>query len=248
MGRCEEPTDQLSPMQFVSAGVKDGRRLYVHEGSFHHLAAQCRDAAALIFAGLIALPAVKLVHHDLVEEGVGVYGFDPAKAEALKRAIGLRWFGAITATLKCVGVRRRSGGGEVMSPLIEDDEQIVATCLDAGYYTFATTEPAAARMYADVLKLRLVRAYVREGGDAYRDLSMIRGPRLELVEVRSGRGEFRAKELEEVKVATLQQFQTELACIIEESVPQPSVVERDRLEEFKQRCLTTVRTTVLHLK
>ncbi len=246
-GQCGETTEILSPVQLVPAGVRDGRRLYIHEDSFQDLAMRHRAAAGLVLSSLVALPAVKLVHHDLVEEAVAIHGFDPRYAAALQEAIAARWFGAVTATLQFIGLRRSRTPPE---PLLGPDEKIVATCLDANYYTFATTECAAIRMYADVLKVKAVRALVRMRGDAYRDLTMIRGRRLALVNAESGgeRNPLSAEELRDLKVHTLFDFETALARIIDETIPRPTETERQRLAAFQTKCVATARYAVLHLR
>jgi hypothetical protein len=210
---------------------------------------------------LVALPVIKLVHHDLVEEGVAIDQFDESRAMALEEAIGMRWFDEITHAFRRIGVRPSARSGKyAVTSLLELDESIVATCLDSNYYTFATTDRAAERMYSDVLRLSKVWQLVRQRTDAYRDLTMVKGRHLALMDARSAIEPSRTTtqtrpaaglstlELESIKRQILAEFKLELARIIQVTIPTPSFVEAQRLSEFQAKCVTAVRDTVLHLK
>jgi hypothetical protein len=102
-------------------------------------------------------------------------------------------------------------------------------------------------MYADVLKLRSVRALVRKGGDAYRDLMMIRGRCLKLVHAER-ETPLSISEVQELKMRVMFEFASELERVISDTIPAPTKQERRQLDEFQARCTTTVRNTVLHLR
>lgn len=261
-GSCEEPSDTLSPTQLVSADQNDGRRLYIHETAFEQLAMQGRDAVMSIYSGLVAVPVVKLVHHDLAEEAVATSRLSRATADALGAAITNRWFNEITESLRRLGfvpddVERRLE----FLPLLGLDERVVATCLDANYYTFATTEKAAVRMYLDVLDLKKVRQYVRLKGDAYRDVTMIKGNSLAPIDPRLGTGDDLARQysarmrptlavsdLVAIKSQIMATFERELKQIIVTTVPNSNLQEAEVLGQFEAKCLEIVRRTVLHLR
>ncbi len=246
-GQCIEPTDEPSPEQFVPKGVNDGRRLYIHEDSFHDLASRGTHAATLIYSGLVALPVVKLVHHDLTEEAVAMRTISEENAIALEAAVTARWFHAITYAFHRIGVAHGRTARVGTEPLLDIGERIVATCLDSNYYTFATTNRAAERMYADVLKLSKVWEYATTEGDAYRDLTMIRGRRLALVGLDATAPRLSAPELESVKRQIMEGFAADLARILETAIRQRSTVETRTLRDFEVKCVKTVRHTILHL-
>ena len=113
-------------------------------------------------------------------------------------------------------------------------------------------------MYADVLKLSKVRAFVRSGTDAYRDLTMVRRRRLVLTAEFVGGDHTgtsastkqepgRAANLERIKRKVLALFEKDLTSIIETAIAAPSSLEAQVLGEFRAKCLSTVRHTILHL-
>jgi hypothetical protein len=245
-------------VESAPAGVDDGRRVYIHAISLDDLALRDDVAATVIYSALAGLPVIKLTHHDLVEDAVGLREFDPDKADRLERAVIERWMPPITRLLQCVGVR--AGHESPHTPLLGREERVFATCLDSNYYTFATTDNAARRMYEDVLELREVWAMVREGRDTYRDLTMIRGRRLVLLNqaaaplafppLRSFDSKQRAAACEHVeaaKRATLRDLELELRRIVKLTVPTPTAAETQRLCDFELRCIAAVRRTILHL-
>jgi hypothetical protein len=253
-GACSAPEDVLSPLQLVGEGVNDGRRVYVHGASFDDLAMVGEEEAAFIYSALVSLPAIKLIHHDVVEEAVALQEFDRERADRLERAILEHWACRVTYALQRIGVRPRRGSAS--QPLIGAQERVVATCVDSSYYTFATTDNAARRMYADVLKLRKVRTLVMERSDAYRDLTMVRGKRLMFLEGDPlGRDEesrdtarISADAVERVKRIALSRFESDLREIIQSALSAPTLAESRRLNTFQARCITAVRRTILRLR
>jgi hypothetical protein len=255
-GACSEPADVLSPLQLVPAGTKDGRRIYVHADSFDDLAARQPSLAPLIYEALSSLPALKLVHHDLVEEAVALDLIEACRAQLLERAITSLWTGTISRALRAIGAT--VPGSPAAVPLLTADEIVVATCLDSNYFTFATTENAARRMYADVLRLREVRRLVLQGGDAYRDLTMVRGRRLVYLRVPtpSNKGASdpsesdttaqSAESLGALKQQTLARFAQDLESVIVRTLPDRGERETRVLEAYYEKCVTTVGRTILH--
>jgi hypothetical protein len=71
--------------------------------------------------------------------------------------------------------------------VLHSDESVVATCYDSNYYTFATTDAAAIRMYEDNDSLRNVKRLMREEG-ANKDLTLVKGNRLVLLSSEFGIG------------------------------------------------------------
>jgi hypothetical protein len=246
-GACSEPGDVLSPLQLVPRGLNDGRRVYIHGASFDDLAVRDGAAATLIYNALVSLPAMKLIHHDVVEEAVALGEFDADRAALIEGAIAERWASSISESLRCIGIRSR---GEMPTrPLLSSSEKVVATCLDSNYYTFATSDPAARRMYDDVLALRRVRRLILEGGDAYRDLTMVRGRRLILLRpgtLQASPGD--PTDVERIKRTALRDFENELRQIVEMALSKPTFSETRVLQAFLGKCLYAVQRTVLHLR
>lgn len=238
MARC----DSLSHDSPSGAHLMDeGRRLYLHEGSFEDLAFQGADVAWLVYSSLVALPAIKLMHHDVVEEAVVLHGFSVEKAIALESVISAKWFDSITETLRQVALRQTPG-----ITLIGSTERIVATCFDSNYYTFATTEHAAKRMYADSLKLKEVWALTRGGNDAYRDLTILKGRCL--VFEGNTMQSLSPAELEGIKLSVMARFQHDLNRIVELVLWNLTDRETRCLQEFVTKCLAAVRRTVMHFR
>jgi hypothetical protein len=71
--------------------------------------------------------------------------------------------------------------------LIEQDEQIIASCSDSGYYTFATGLGASDRMFADDEPIPSLQKSLNRG-DGPPDLTMIRGNSLALIDDALGTG------------------------------------------------------------
>lgn len=215
----------------------------------------------MIYTALVAIPPVKLAHHDLTEDAVMFEGLSANVARSLEDAIKKRWFDAISEALRLIGFRPTSVNRDSFVQLLGEDESIVATCLDASYYTFATSGNAADRMYLDQLKLRKVRRLVTAGGDAYRDVTLLTGQSLGLIDSRLGVGPRRMpdyaarmrsilsiSDVESVKRDVLARFQQEFVQTMRETVPAPTLLEADVLGRFQERCLNAVSRTVLHLQ
>jgi hypothetical protein len=241
----------------------DGRRLYIHEASFEHLALHGVEAASLIYSALVSAPVVKLAYHDVAEDAVMEGRFSAAKADALKSAVSERWFDALTRALRRIGYRpsdpkRRSA----FLPLLNPDESVLAICMDAQYYTFATSEPSARRMYADIIKLSKVRHLISVRDEAYRDLTLIKGKALALIDPNIGTGDHLAlryvptleapgslppAELNRIKDEILRRFEDDLSSLIAKTVSAPDPTEAEVLEQFESKCISIVRRVVLRL-
>lgn len=256
-GECDPPVDEVSDSQLVRPGQNDGRRLYIHETSFEELARQGSKAAAMTYDALLGVPVLRLLPHDIEQEAVGTHGFRKEAAAEVCSVVSTRWSARLTAFLRNAAVVNSSNN---IQALLATEESVVATCFDANYFTFATTPQAATRMYQDVLKISLVRRAVSAKGDAYRDLTLIKGPKLSLREsgnwiVRPAEGAASRRrigmddtELEAIKLRVLSEFEIELRETIEAAWSQPTMNEVLILTKFRAKVAAAVRESVLHLR
>lgn len=234
-GVCDGTSDTVSHAQAVAIGWEDGRRLYIHQSSFDELALQGASAAELTYSALVALPVVKLVHHDVVEEGVALGLIKRDTAERLRAIVDDTWLPRISVAFRRIFLDEQ--------PLISKGESIVATCVDANYFTFATGEGAARRMYSDFLKLSEVWKLVQARGDLYRDVTMVKGSRLSLPQIQQGATA--AFDLAAVKRAIMQRFLLDIAEVVNAALPRDD--ELPHLTRFRHRCYSVVRLSILRL-
>jgi hypothetical protein len=149
----------------------DGRRIYIHKLSFRELIAQGSDHGARMCEALAFVRATKMIHHQ-AEMAVELGLMRRAMGEEL---VGLFGWSAATDVFKDLVFRPCfPKQASIARRLLEPGERIVASCYEAGYYTFATGAAASGRMFADH----------ETAGDAQRalnagvgpsDLTMLRG-------------------------------------------------------------------------
>jgi hypothetical protein len=156
-----------------------GRRIYIHELSFEYFANRGTLETELAYAGLISIPALKLVHHLIVGDAVALGQFRANLASLLYSRLRDEWSNCVTTGLSKLAYRPSDPKTRhLLLPVLSEGEVIEATCYDARYFTFATSHDAAKRMYSDVRKLRDVRHLLHIKDDAYKDLTLIRGDSL----------------------------------------------------------------------
>lgn len=235
----------------------EGRRLYIHQDSFFDLANQSEENARLVYGALASIPVVKLAFHDLSQDAVYLTKeLTLNDAERLTTAISKRWYSSITNVLRKVAIRNVSRlPNSLPTPLLNNDEWVRATCFDDNYYTFATSEEAAKRMFTDMVKMSEVRRMVREGHEAYLDLTLVKGRNLILIPEHSISG---AKEplatmivgadhLSDIKQGVAETFEKDLRNLVAETMQEMSNNERAAVERFIIKCTRVVRHTVLSL-
>lgn len=234
-----------------------GRRLYIHQDSFFDLANQSEENAKLIYGALTSIPVVKLAFHDLSQDAVFLTKELTAQdAEQLTSAISKRWYSSITDVLRKVAIRNVTRNPDApVAPLLKDDEWVRATCFDDNYYTFATSEEAAKRMFTDMVKMSEVRRMVREGHEAYLDLTLVKGRNLILTNEDPAKNSKEQLEsaiigtdhLLEIKHSVAETFERDLRDLIEDTKQDMSNNERAAIERFINKCSRVVRRTVLSL-
>ncbi len=165
-----------------------GRRLYIHEDSLTDLAAQGREQAILVFRMAARTVAIKAVHH--MQQDAAMMGMKlGAGAVALQQTINAAWANNTTLALRRVGYRPSDPRTRAhLYRLLNDEEQIVASCYFSNYFTFATCARTAELMFADTNDIATMRRRMQET-DEYRDLSLINGACLVLLDEEFGYGE-----------------------------------------------------------
>jgi hypothetical protein len=164
-----------------AAGIDPiGRRIYIHEYSFQALARTSEAAARLVFSTLATVIVDKIAYHHLDQAndlGIVSHNCGDHLCEAMGRAADDDLSTALQQIVfRPAGPAERHGA----YPLLLKHEQIVATCFEAGYYTFATGKQAADEMYAETGSLRAERAQLR-AGHGPDDLTLIKGDSLALL-------------------------------------------------------------------
>jgi hypothetical protein len=153
-----------------------GRRLYVHDESFRVLTGDPGAEPSEVATSLAGAKAMRVAEHHL-DSAASVGVLDRQTARAAIESLAPALYGPITqllrATVEFASPVRDRGPRSLLGPF----EQVVSSCFDSGYWTFATTPLAADRMHADHAPLRGLYAEHR-AGTGPSDLTMIRGPRL----------------------------------------------------------------------
>lgn len=174
---CETREEQAVPSP---SDLLAGRRLYIHKDSFEKLAARTPETANSIYSALAAVPVVKLAFHDL-HDAADLGEIPRSLADRLTTDIARRWYSDASRVLRQIVYQPAGKASPPASPLLQPTECICATCFDSDYYTFATSDDAARRMYADVLDITQVRRRLRDGDKEYADLCLISGDTLRLL-------------------------------------------------------------------
>lgn len=169
-----------------------GRRIYIHEDSLVALTAQSHEAANLILRMAARNVALKFVRH--IEQDAALLGaVYLARAQYLVATIEQLWSENASNALKLVGFRLADPRlRDDIHPVLNEDEQIVATCYFSNYFTFATGDKAAESMFADTNDIATLKRIMQEGG-GYSDLTLINGTNLVFLDPRIGVGCGKAK-------------------------------------------------------
>jgi hypothetical protein len=175
--RAESEIDDKTPA--------DGRRIYIHNYSLRCLGCHSADLASQITSLLAEVRAAKIVHHHIVDLGVGLGLVRSSIADQFFQS---EWKEKLTGFFQTLGYRPCFPSNKsLFLPLIEPDEQIIASCSESGYYTFATGISASDRMFADDEPIPNLQRTLNRG-DGPPDLTMIRGNSLALIDSALGTG------------------------------------------------------------
>lgn len=163
----------------------DGRRIYLHNYSLRCLARHSVDLAEQLTSLLAEVRAAKIVHHHVVELGVELGLVREPVADQFFQS---EWKAKLSAFFRSLGYRPSFPADKsLFLRLIDPGEQIIASCSDSGYYTFATGVSASDRMFADDVPIPTLQKSLNRG-DGPADLTMIRGNSLAPVDGALGVG------------------------------------------------------------
>ncbi|MCB1409419.1 MAG: hypothetical protein H6899_10745 [Rhodobacter sp.] len=162
------------------------RRVYVHAHSLQQVCLSDRCAGEEILSALIGVGVKKRLFNRLVQDGQMLLGLPEDRLDAIRRRIVDLDGTNLTRTLRRLhhypALHGRTRSNTPLEPLFRDGEEVVASCFDDNYYTFATDWPAAERMYADHVPIKDLRRLLTDSPDDPRvaDLTLVRGNRLVL--------------------------------------------------------------------
>ena len=177
--------EHSSRSQIDDKPVSDGRRIYIHNYSLRCLGRHSFDLASQITSLLAEVRAAKIVHHHIVELGVGLGLVRKSTADQFFQS---EWKEKLSAFFQGVGYQPCFPARKAFFlRLIEQDEEVIASCSESGYYTFATGIAASDRMFADEESIpNLQRSLNR--GDGPADLTVIRGNTMAPIDSSLGTG------------------------------------------------------------
>src|SRR5260370_4480551 len=142
---------------------RNGRRIYVHELSFILLGQRSEDAALLVFNSLGRAIAEKIVHHHF-EQAIEFKLVDSIKGRGVVKRLGQHYSPILTLTLRQIGYRPAEPAHySDFYPLLGSSEHILASCSEAGYFTFATGIQTTKRMFAEKGSMHAERTAIRDG-------------------------------------------------------------------------------------
>ena len=192
-------TRSVADATFRQPDATVGRRIYVNEESFMSLAQASKEAALATFQLMGQTSVESLVSHEVATQGVICEGVDEEQARQIQEKLRRSWRRRPSDLLRHVGHRPQGKGVDrgPIEPLLEADECIAASCYFSSYYTFATSQIAAQRMFGDVRSIHEVKKQ-QKAKVAYADLTLVSGPRLVLL---SGLAPVREARVEESPLA-----------------------------------------------
>lgn len=165
-----------------------GRRIYIHRESMLHLARQNESMAKQVFSALVNVEIGKIVHHHVIDQGAELRLVRDSIATDFYRPLENQWKKEITSLFTNLGFRPSvPRDRSKFYPLLLDGENIVATCSDQGYLTFATDAPSAERMFTDFEPISSLIRSLRLGAGP-EDLTVIKGRSLASIASSAGTG------------------------------------------------------------
>jgi hypothetical protein len=148
-----------------------GRRIYVHQHALRFLATADEGLCGRLCASLADVRATKMIHHQ-TEMALELGLISRRLAEELNQLFG---WGQLTDLFREIIYRPAFPKRPAQAiALLGPDEQIIASCSEAGYYTFATGDLAAERMFADHEPIPSLQRSLSAGAGPH-DLTMLRG-------------------------------------------------------------------------
>jgi len=165
------------------------RRVYVHAHSLKQVCLSDRKAGEEIIAAMIGVGVRKRLFNRLVQDGQMLLGLDEETLVPVRMRIGDLDGTNLSRTLRRVRYQPVLNGKTRQDtpwiPLFDTGEEVVASCFDDNYYTFATDWDAADRMYADHVPIKELRHLMAQqpADPRVADLTLVRGNRLTLTAI-----------------------------------------------------------------
>lgn len=163
------------------------RRVYIHSHSLKQICLSDRRAGEEILSAMIGVGVKKRLFNRLVQDGEMLLGLSTEMLAPVQQRIGDLDGTNLSRTLKRLhhipAINGRSLNNTPAEPIFRADEEVVASCFDDNYYTFATDRAAAERMYDDQVPIKDLRRLMTEAPEDPRvsDLTLIRGNRLSMM-------------------------------------------------------------------
>jgi hypothetical protein len=176
------------------------RRFYIHEGSFRDL---CNDfpawQAATVEALALAL-ADRMTYHHLIANGEKLGLVPDGTFTSMVKRLDKEIFAQLSELFHAlVFAPADQPRNDEVRPLLARQEQVEATCWEAGYFTFATGKKSSDVMFRETGSLRALRAEVRIAPHLYPDLTIISGRRLYPFSVTAGLGPGTRRDYDELR-------------------------------------------------
>ena len=162
----------------------DGRRFYIHAYSLKMTCMSSLVAAEQILSALVGVGVKKMLYNRIVQDGILLHGLGDEVVQQTVNSINQLGSIGLTEVFHKVGhfpvVDGQSKNQDLALAILDPKEEIVASCFDDNYYTFATGNLAASKMYADQVPIKELRNLAISSPDDPRvmDLTLIRGDRL----------------------------------------------------------------------
>ena len=126
----------------------EGRRIYIGRNTIRRNIRSRRDAYAHSY-GLAATRGARIMDHRL-DDAINLGDMRPKVAVQILGSLVTSRSGTMGELLKRTGYEPiLPRHDSTILPILNTDEDIVATCYDSGLYTFATGDAAAERMWLD---------------------------------------------------------------------------------------------------
>jgi hypothetical protein len=164
-----------------------GRRIYIHQHTFRNLIERETAAAHVVFNALLRTKIAKMVHRYIVEDGVAFGLVETGRAIEIDAKIKRGFEPSLTRALQQLGYRSpMPQDRNAIKAVLDVCEEVVASCYEDGYFTFATSDSAASIMYDDKEKMSALRQKVNQG--LSEGLTIIKGRNLVLIKQEFGVG------------------------------------------------------------
>jgi hypothetical protein len=171
-----------------AAAAGPGRRIYIHTYSLRSLARHDQQTALWVTKVLAEIRIARIVQHHLMDQASHLGLLTSKASQQIYSFCCPAWTVEMTQLLRVVGHRPsfpRDRGAFLR--VLEEQEEVIISCYDQGYYTFATSEAAAERMFSDSGPISGLSNSLK-AGTGPNDLLLICGQCLAIVDMDIGVG------------------------------------------------------------